>query len=140
MKRLVLSAVASLALATVVYGQDDPRPAARRDVAPTPSLRRDVTQEPTGLTQTPEMWFYEQERTRWENPQEAVRRKAEFRSAQRSQRIASAQWYGMSNSRPYASPTPLSGSYSPTWVSNNLFDPNGWRVGRDTNSTTVIVR
>ena len=139
MKRLLLLAIGSLALVTTTFAQDDPRPA-KRDAAPTPSLRRDVSPESTGLTQTPEMWFYEQERTHWENPQEAVRRKAEFRYSQRAQRMASAHWYGMSNSRPTANPTPLSGSYSPAWVSSNTFDRNGWRVGRDTSNTTVIVR
>ena len=89
--------------------------------------------------QTPEMWFYEQERSRWENPQASVRRRAEIKAAQRAQRMASAKWYGMSNSRPSANITPLFGTYSPTWGSNS-FDPNRWTTARDTANTTIIVR
>jgi hypothetical protein len=49
------------------------------------------------------------------------------------------QWYGMSNSRPTVSATPVTGSYSPAWTSNN-FDPFRWNTGRDTSPTTIIVR
>jgi hypothetical protein len=37
------------------------------------------------------------------------------RSQQRQVRMASMSWYGMSNSRPTASPTPFSSMYSPAW-------------------------
>lgn len=77
------------------------------------------------VSPTPEMWFYEQERTRYEDPKTAVRRKAEFRAAQRQNRLASSQWFGINNSRPTASPTPYTGSYSPTWVGNTP-DPYRW--------------
>jgi hypothetical protein len=86
------------------------------------------------------MWLYEQERSRWEDPQAAVRRNAEFRASQRAYRIASMRWYGMSNSRPTANPTPLFGTYSPTWVSSNPFDRNQWRPGYDSASTIILVR
>src|SRR5437868_15523213 len=56
------------------------------------------------LTPTPDMWCYEQERRRWEDPQTLVRANAEERAAQRHARIAAMSWYGMSNSRPNVSP------------------------------------
>jgi hypothetical protein len=148
MKRLVLLAFALSVLTGIANAQDRSKTSSslRRDVdspkTSTPSPQRDVVPErvTVSVTQTPEMWFYEQERSRWEDPQEAVRRNAEFRASQRAYRIASSRWYGMSNSRPAANPTPLCGSYSPTWVSNSPFDPNQWRTGRDTPSTIVIVR
>jgi hypothetical protein len=37
------------------------------------------------------------------------------RGQQRQARLASLAWYGMSNSRPTASPTPFSTMYSPAW-------------------------
>ena len=40
-------------------------------------LRRDVRSARSQTTPTPEMWFYEQERNRYEDPRSAVRRKAE---------------------------------------------------------------
>ena len=144
MKRFVLLAIASLALTTIASAQDKSKntPSLRRDpgqqrVAPT--QERDEIVERVTVTQTPDMWFYEQERSRWQDPQESVRRKAEFRSSQRAQRIASSHWYGMSNSRPAANATPLFSTYSPTWVSSS-FDPYRWTTARDTSATTVIVR
>lgn len=77
-------------------------------------------------TTTPEMWLYQQEQSRHDDPQQAVRRKAELRAAERQSRIASMKWYGLSNSRPLATPTPWFGSYVPAWSSNSL-DPMRWR-------------
>lgn len=69
---------------------------------------------------TPEMWVYSQELRRYEDPQQAVRRKAELRAAQRMERIAAMKWYGFSNSRPQANPVPFMSSYSPAWVGSGL--------------------
>lgn len=77
------------------------------------------------ITPTPEMWFYLQEQRRYDDPKAAVRRKAELRAAQRRDRIAARKWYGLSNLRPQANPTPLFGTYSPTWVAN-LWEPYRW--------------
>ena len=44
-----------------------------------------------------------------------AQQKAQFRAAQRMGRMASMEWYGMSNSRPTASPTPFFTRYSPVW-------------------------
>jgi hypothetical protein len=40
---------------------------------------------------------------------------AQTRGQQRQLRLASMAWYGMSNSRPTASPTPFASMYSPAW-------------------------
>jgi hypothetical protein len=82
----------------------------------------DVT---TTRTLTPEMWFYEQERSRHDDPAQAVRRNAELRAQQRAERLASQKWFGISNSRPSVNPTPsMGGMLAPTWGSNT-YDPCG---------------
>jgi hypothetical protein len=112
----LLSAV-SLACCAAVSAQEPAKPAG--------DMRRDYA--PVVVSPTPEMWFYEQERTRHDDPKLAVRRRAEFKAAQRSSRIASLHWYGMSNSRPTASTTPWFSTYSPTWASNSA-DPYSWNA------------
>jgi hypothetical protein len=72
------------------------------------------------------MWFYEQERIRYEDPRKAVRRRAELRAAQRADRLAALKWYGQSNSRPTVNSTPTMSSYAPYWGSNT-YDPHRWR-------------
>ena len=79
----------------------------------------------TSLTTTPEMWFYLQERRRYENPQLAVHRNAEQRATQRRNRLTAQRWFGISNRRPQANPTPLFGTYSPAW-SGNTATPYLW--------------
>ena len=75
---------------------------------------------------TVEMWFYEQELRRHDDPKVAVRRKAELRAQQRQDRIAASKWYGIDNSRPMVSPTPAVTGYSQHWGSNS-YDPLRWR-------------
>ena len=72
---------------------------------------------------TPEMWFYSQERERYLDPKEAVRRKAEFRAQQRQQRIATMKAYGMSKQRPLVTYTPFHTYYS-------VFTNRGWITTR----------
>ncbi len=73
----------------------------------------------TGVVQTtPEMWFYQQALQRADDPHLAVRRNAEFRARQRRSRLAAMRWYGLSNQRPVANPTPFGSMYSPGWISN----------------------
>ena len=80
--------------------------------------------------------YYAPRATGYDDPATAVRRKAAFRAARRMQRIAALRWYGMSNSRPMASSTPWSGTYSPTWTSNTR-RPYAWRgSGR----TALVIR
>lgn len=97
-------------------------------------LSATVVAEPTVSTRlTPELWLYEQERTRMDDPAQAVRRKAEIRGIQRAERLASLKWFGMSNTRPqYTNPTPALGGFgSPSWTSNS-YDPSRWRPGNMT--------
>ncbi len=49
------------------------------------------------------------------NPKMIVQQNAQLRAQQRQLRLASLAWYGMSNSRPMASPTPFATRYSPVW-------------------------
>lgn len=65
---------------------------------------------------TPEFYLYMQELRRHDDPQQAVRRKAEARTAAREARITAMKWHGMSNARPQANPVPFMGTYSPTWI------------------------
>jgi hypothetical protein len=73
---------------------------------------------------TPELWIYSQEQRRHDDPAQAVRRKAEVQADQRISRLSAMKWYGLSNSRPQASPIPTMGVYSPGWVGNgwNRYD------------------
>jgi hypothetical protein len=71
------------------------------------------------------MWFYMQEYRRYKSPQEAVRRKAEQRAAQRQNRLAAQRWFGYSNLRPTANPIPYMGTYSPSWTGNS-WNPAAW--------------
>lgn len=75
---------------------------------------------------TPQMWLYVQERNRHDDPKEAVRRKAEYRTAQRQRRIAAREWFGYSNARPTANSDPLHAGYSPHWSANNAMRPDQW--------------
>ena len=90
---------------------------------------------PGEVTATPEMWFYEQELRRYEDPKYAIRARAEQKSAQRLARIAAMKWYGLSNSRPRANPDPVHGVYSPQWISNG-YSPFQWPG--PSNSTIIV--
>lgn len=75
---------------------------------------------------TQEMWFYQQELKRQQDPKLAIRRRAEMRAQQREQRLASQEWYGISPSRPPANFTPWTGGlYSPSWNGNSR-EPFRW--------------
>lgn len=89
--------------------------------APAPGSPSDVV--PANLPA--DVWIYLQEMRRYEDPQQAVRRKAERKAQERRDRMAAMKWYGYSASRPQASPTPFMGSYSPRWVGNSG-NPFGW--------------
>ena len=109
-----------LALATPALAQKAPAN------PPPAQIRIAGTLSPGELTPTPEMWFYDQERREHLDAKNAVRAKAEFRTGQRERRIASRQWYGMSNSRPQAGSDPYHSDYSPHWTSGNAMHPFRW--------------
>jgi hypothetical protein len=111
--------VAVVGLASPAMSQESEAPAARGwDVSAMPEL-------PSSGNVTPEMWFYIQEYNRHKSPEEAVRRKAELRSAQRQQRLESQRWFGFTNLRPPASPVPYLGTYSPSWTGGG-WNPYRW--------------
>jgi hypothetical protein len=87
------------------------------------------------ITPTADMWYFEQERIRRDDPREMIREKAEFKARQRQQRIAALKWFGLSNSRPQASPSLFGMNYSPGWV-GNTYDPFAWR---GTSATTTVL-
>ena len=126
MKRLLaFSFLASLVLSTSAFAQEETevKEPAPVDVQPEarPLARESDTEKLPELNPsqvTPELYLYMQELRRHDDPKQAVRRKAEARSAARDARIAAMKWYGMSNSRPQVNPVPFMGTYSPTWVGN----------------------
>lgn len=85
-----------------------------------------ITLLPSSVQATEKMWFYQQEEKKRLSPAQAVRRKAEFKSAQRRARMAAMKWFGYSNLRPRVSPDPINGSYSPYWAGNNRLAPYIW--------------
>lgn len=100
-----------------------------------PCIAEEITPRPVStsdssvgtLAPTPEMWFYEQERTRYDDVKLSIRRRAEQRGQERQARLASQKWYGISNSRPTVSPTGWMNGYSDHWGSNT-YDPMRWRM------------
>ncbi len=97
----------------------------RRDQGPRVAPAPDTSLSP--VSATPEMWFYEQERSRYDNPKLAIRHRAEVRGQQRQDRLAALKWFGISNSRPTVSSTPMYGGYSVGWGSNT-YGPLRWRT------------
>ena len=65
--------------------------------------------------QSAQIWFYQQQLSRYDDPKVIVREKAKQRAAQRMARLDALRWYGMSNSRPTAASTPYTSMYSPAW-------------------------
>lgn len=139
MKKLVFLVVSGVLASAALAEAQQPRNASPQPSA-TLSLRRETrsrseksnadlaAESAASLGQmTPEVWFYQQELRRYEDPHAAVRRKAEFRAWQRQRRVAAMQWYGFSNSRPQANPIPWqSGVYGAGWVANNYRHPLQW--------------
>jgi len=72
-----------------------------------------------------DLWLYLHEERRHDDPKQAIRRKAEAKAAERGQRLAAMQWYGLSNQRPNASSVPFMGTYSPSWV-GTVNRPSTW--------------
>jgi hypothetical protein len=141
MKKLVLmlSIVMTATVASSVIAQQPSYPLTKNappKLDAKPELRVDVS--PGELTPTTEMWFYEQEWKRHDDPKQAVRRNAEYDTAQRQLRMSARKWYGFSNLRPAADGMPFCGDYSPAWRSNTFF-PYQW-AGTTGGTTVVVVR
>jgi len=88
------------------------------------------------LTATPEMWFYEQERRRYEDPNAMARARAALQTDQRAARLNALRWFGYSNSRPRAGTDPVNGSYAPRWVGNGNLR-NEWQGVNGAGGATI---
>ena len=117
MKRLSIAVPILLLLVAVTATAQEP---AAKKAGPKGNI------SPGELTPTPEMWFYEQFRIQYQDPKAMVRKRAEFRAAQRQRRIAARKWFGLSNVRPQAGTDPFHGDWSPGWTSNNANYPFRW--------------
>jgi hypothetical protein len=123
-----LAAIGFMLAGASAWAQPAPGP---RDAATKSKTRKEreagPPAAPPSLSQmTPEMWLLVEDMRRHDDPHEAVRRKAEFRAAQRMRRIAAREWFGYSNMRPVANPVPWFNNYSPRWTSNNAMRPEQW--------------
>jgi hypothetical protein len=79
-------------------------------------------------------WYYQpsnEPTTYRPDPKMIAQQRAMAYGQQRASRIAALNWYGMSNSRPTASPTPFTTMYSPAWQSPGG-RPFAWFPGRPT--------
>ena len=138
MKKLIAATACGLVLAVVPVFAQSPRAFERAATAKQEGAAKGShTANGSSLSEMPpELWFYTQEMRRRDDPKEAVRRKAEFRTAQRQRRIAAREWFGYSNSRPVANLDPWDTSHSPHWTANNALHPDRW-VG---NNRTAVRR
>lgn len=129
MKRLVLTSafVPVMLIGSLLMAQDGTR--GNPTIESQPSMDQ--------IVPTEGMWYYIQEMRRRDDPREAIRKRAELKSAQRQQRLAAQKWFGWSQGRPSASPTPTMGVYSPTWVGNGV-SPYEW-VGYGYTTTAVRI-
>jgi hypothetical protein len=131
MKRHAIVAALLLAGAGGSLRADDaPRPLSPGHTAASHATDPSFTMTP--LTPTPEMWYYEQEKRERSDRKAAVRRKAEFDTAQRQQRLAMMAWYGISPSRPTMICTPFTGSSS-----GQSGGPNGRDIRHAGSGTTA---
>jgi hypothetical protein len=137
MKRILFALAINAALVTAAHAQTSiaDRPITDKPIAVQPGWQSRVISAGE-LTPTPEMWFYEQERKRWDDPEALVHAAAQQKAAERHERIAAMNWYGLSNSRPQASPDPVHGNYSPRWSSNGYM-PSQW-IGTAGGNTVIL--
>lgn len=147
MKKIILSVCLLTLACTAARGQD---PVPSIEGAPGPfhvPVAQPVNEVPAnpgtipGVSpgqMTPEMYLYLHELKRYDDPKQAVRRKAELKTAQRNQRLASQKWFGVSNARPMASAQPFMDLYSPRWIGNgyNAFD---WQGAQNGTAPIVVV-
>lgn len=131
MKKLITAAVCGWLFCIAPVAAQPPRTAQRAVPAPTKRKTTETEKSPGASSlsmseMSPEMWLYMQERERHDDPKEAVRRKAEYRTAQRQRRIAAREWFGYSNARPAANSDPWMAGYSPHWSANSPQRPDQW--------------
>ncbi len=91
------------------------------------------------IVTTPEIWFYQEQMRRYDDPKTMVRQRAEFRAAQRRNRLAASQWFGYNNLRPTANPVPFMYQYTTTWSGNSSY-LNNWSSGRASSPVIYLSR
>jgi hypothetical protein len=75
---------------------------------------------------TPEARAREMRLMQAQAQEESIHRAAVARAEQRTRRLESQRWFGMSNKRPNAGVDPVDGDYAPFWASNYPFYPMRW--------------
>jgi len=113
--KTALFMLAALAVAVPALAQQPTPPSTKSDDFTDPSKAPSL-----------DVWFYLQAMRRYDDPKQAVRRKAEAKAEQRRARMAARKWFGISNLRPTVSHVPWMGTYGPRW-SGNSYDPLQWR-------------
>jgi hypothetical protein len=103
--------------------------------APVPSVPYTVTPQATSPYGTatpgeyqisPETRAHEMRILESQAQAESVIRAAKARAEQRTRRLESQRWFGVSNKRPSASVDPFDGDYAAYWASNYPFYPLRW--------------
>lgn len=120
MKRLALTFSLVAIISTQTWAQEPAVFESTKVDPPSPAAKAQDRQL------TPEMYRYLSDLQRYGGPTDLTRQRAQLKAQQRQERMAAMKWYGMSNSRPIASPTPFMGTYSPGWSSNTA-NPFQWR-------------
>lgn len=131
-RMLIGGTLAALCFAMPAVGQDDfGTETNNQDNVIIPSIepvqvapvqQQAINQAPEQVTMTPEAYRALQYKP---TPRELVQRRAALQGAQRRARIASREWYGVSLSRPMASPLPHMGTYSAYWA-GTYHEPSLW--------------
>jgi hypothetical protein len=136
MRFLPIATAFAVLLAVSQLRAQDPalRLAAKDDSTATAGLR---IVSPGEVVATPEMWFYEQQLRRIDDPAVAFRAISAQKAAERRARLAAMRWYGMSNSRPKASIDIVHGPYSPQWSSGG-YQPYFWSGGPASTATIYV--
>ena len=120
--------------AGIVAGGDVKSPRVKTVVAPSrssveilpPASPVPMVVSPGEAQMTREARAHEQYLLQSQAQAQSIRRAAIARAEQRTRRLESQRWFGISNLRPTASPDPYNGDYSPGWASNYPFYPYRW--------------
>jgi len=121
-KCMLLTGTLLLIASGTVLGQEPATPG--KDAAKSTPRSGDVSL--SELKPTPEMWFYLQERQRYDSPKLAVRRNAEIDANQRNQRLAAQKWLGQSPQRPNVYSTIFGGHFPGTFPYGQADRWNGY--------------
>jgi len=123
-KRALFAATLVMTVSGPILGQ---QPATPRTDAPNPApAPRTSDVSLSEVKPTPEMWFYLQERQRYDSPKLAVRRNAEIEANQRNQRIAAQKWLRQCPERPNVYSTIFGGHFPGTFPYGQADQWNGY--------------